>query len=503
MSKELMLKRIAQAQEEIDAKRALVKQGAQRQDYHFMAETGWINDPNGLIYYKGKYHFFYQYNPYHGFWSSMHWGHAVSTDLIHWDYLPLALAPSEVYDDHLQGGCFSGSAIEYDGKLYLIYTGTSNHGHGFEQVQCVAYSEDGIHFEKYEKNPVITAPAGVSPDQFRDPKVWEHDGTYYVVCGASVNGFGQALLYKSDDLLHWTFVNVLAESRGEWGFMWECPDFFPLEDKYVLMFSPMGGKERTSVYLVGDFDYDTGKFFYTTSGEMDWGFDYYAPQSFLAPDGRRLMVGWANAWDWMPFWKDWGPTYQEGWCGFFSVPREAVLDADGMLKFVPVKELELLREDGVSIQELELVDPVPGDAATSSSGNLSLCNGCVFELKMKVDLQKTTASQLILKLRSVKEKYTEIVFDLAKSEIRFDRSHSDNWSTGVAKCPLNLLGRDTLDIHVYSDKSSVELFSNGYRNNLSCNIYNADENQENYLIAKDGTIAITELNTWKLKKVIE
>ena len=312
-----------------------------------------------------------------------------------------------------------------------------------------------------------------------------------------MNGFGQAFLYKSEDLLHWTFVNVLAESRGEWGFMWECPDFFPLEDKYVLMFSPMGGKERTSVYLVGDFDYDTGKFFYTTSGEMDWGFDYYAPQSFLAPDGRRLMVGWANAWDWMPFWKDWGPTYQEGWCGFFSVPREAVLDSDGMLKFVPVKELELLREDGTESHTIVL-----GESATSSAVQ-PLCGGCVFELKMKVDLQKTTASQLILKLRSVKEKYTEIVFDLAKSEIRFDRSHADDWSAGVAKCPLNLLGRDTLDIHVYSDKSSVELFSNGYRNNLSCNIYNADENHENYLIAKDGNIAVTELKTWKLKKVME
>ena len=95
------------------------------------------------------------------------------------------------------------------------------------------------------------------------------------------------------------------------------------------MFSPMGGKERTSVYLVGDFDYDTGKFFYTISGEIDWGFDYYAPQSFLAPDGRRILVGWANAWDWMPFWKDWGPTYQEGWCGFYNIPYAPLRSAQG------------------------------------------------------------------------------------------------------------------------------------------------------------------------------
>lgn len=137
-----------------------------RQNYHFMAQTGWINDPNGLIYYKGRYHLFFQYNPYYGFWDYMHWGHAVSEDLVHWEYLPLALAPSESYDDHMRGGCFSGSAIEHDGKLFLMYTGTKNDGNGFEQSQCIAYSEDGIHFEKYEGNPVITAPPNVPKDFF-------------------------------------------------------------------------------------------------------------------------------------------------------------------------------------------------------------------------------------------------------------------------------------------------------------------------------------------------
>ena len=170
----------------------------------------------------------------------MHWGHAVSEDLVHWEYLPLALAPSESYDDHMRGGCFSGSAIEHDGKLFLMYTGTKNDGNGFEQSQCIAYSEDGIHFEKYEGNPVITAPPNVPKDFFRDPKVWKHDEKYYMICGARKNDFAQALLYCSKDMLHWEFVNVLAESRGEWGYMWECPDIYPLGDKYVLMFSPMG-----------------------------------------------------------------------------------------------------------------------------------------------------------------------------------------------------------------------------------------------------------------------
>ena len=259
------------------------------------------------------------------------------------------------------------------------------------------------------------------------------------------------------------------------------------------MFSPMGGKERTSVYLVGDFDYNTGKFFYTVSGEIDWGFEYYAPQSFEAPDGRRLLVGWANAWDWMPFWKDWGPTYREGWCGFFNIPREAVLNEDNTLSFIPVRELETLRENGKKREDVLL------EAEKAEE----ICDGSIYEMKMKIDLQKTDAKSFTLKLRASEERSTEITFDLEKAEIRFDRNHADNWSKGIARGPLNLMNKDSLDIHIYSDTISVEMFSNGYQNNFSCNIYNIEEKQKNYMIAKGGGVAVKELETWNLKKSME
>lgn len=493
MSKELMQQNIDKAQREIDAKKEQVKQGKMRQYYHFMPQTGWLNDPNGLIYYKGKYHFFYQYNPYEGFWSRMHWGHAVSEDMLHWEYLPLALAPSESYDDHHQGGCFSGSAIEHDGKLFLMYTGTTNNGRGFEQSQCIAYSEDGIHFEKYAGNPVLTAPEGIPGDFFRDPKLWKHEDTYYVICGANKDGMAQALLYRSDDMLHWEFVNILAESRGEWGYMWECPDFYPIGDKYVLMFSPMGAKERTSVYLVGDFDYQTGKFYYTVTGEIDWGFDYYAPQSFLAPDGRRIIVGWANAWDWMPFWKDWGPTYREGWCGFFNLPREVVLCEDSTLKFVPIRELEQLRRD-VQSEETCIVE---------DKNSFSLKDGAVYELKLKINLKETTAKVIRMDLRCSGERKTVIKFDLNKGEISFDRNQSDGWSKGIAKSPINLMRKDILDIHIFSDQSSIELFSNDYKNNISCDVFTDDEEQKNSILAEGGRIYFEELKFWELERACE
>lgn len=489
MSKELMMQNIMKAQAEIDAKRDIVSQGKMRQKYHFMTETGWLNDPNGLIYYKGKYHFFYQYNPYSGFWNCMHWGHAISDDMIHWEYLPIALAPSEWYDDHEKGGCFSGSAIEHDGKLFLMYTGTTNIGNGFEQVQCIAYSEDGVHFEKYEGNPVLRAPEGIPTDFFRDPKVWKHEGCFYMVCGANHEGMAQALLYRSKDMFHWEFFSVLAESRGEWGYMWECPDFYPLGDKYVLMFSPMGGKERTSVYLVGDFDYRTGKFYSVISGELDWGFDFYAPQSFLAPDGRRIIVGWGNCWDWMPFWKDWGPTYREGWCGFFNIPRTVELAEDNTLIVKPIEELQKLRIGGTEKK----------DFAVGEVEKLETAEPCAFEIKLQIDLEKTTAAQVELELRSDGQKKTVITLDLEKAELRFDRNHADDWGKGTARSPLNLLGKKKYDIHIYSDTSSIEVFSNGYQNNISCNVFADVEQNQNYVRPVGGEVYFDVIETWGLQ----
>lgn len=492
MSYEIMEKNIKRAQREIECGKDKVKDGKMRQHYHFMAQTGWLNDPNGLIYFRGKYHFFFQYNPYHGFWEWMHWGHAVSEDMLHWEYLPLALAPSETYDNHLHGGCFSGSAIECGGRLYLVFTASTNEGDGFEQTQCIAYSEDGIHFEKYEKNPVLTAPEGVAKDQFRDPKVWKHEDTYYLVCGASRGNRGQALLYRSKDMLQWEFFNVLAESRGEWGSMWECPDFYPLGEKYVLSFSPMNAGDHTAVYFVGDFDYDTGKFDYHVSGEMDWGLDFYAPQSFQAPDGRRIVVGWSNEWEWMPQWKDWGPTYKEGWCGFFNIPREVRMLEDDTLQFLPVEEMATLRKDLQSKGELAVMEEDIGITAG---------DGVSFELMMEIDLVKTNADKLELDLRCGNGKKTACIFDFKNAELRVDRTNADGWSSGVSRSVMYLKGKKVLDVHVFSDQSSLEIFTDRYRNNHSNNIFAADEQNQLKIRAYGGTVFIKEMKTCGLKDV--
>ncbi|MEY8284459.1 glycoside hydrolase family 32 protein [Lachnospiraceae bacterium 50-23] len=489
MSKEIMLHNIEKAQCAIDKNKEAVKNGKMRQRYHFMGETGWINDPNGLIYYKGKYHFFFQFNPYYGHWDYMHWGHAVSEDMLHWEYLPVALAPSEPYDDHMRGGCFSGSAIEHDDKLFLMFTGVTNDGKGFEQVQCIAYSEDGIHFEKYAGNPVLTPPDGVPSHQFRDPKVWKHKDTYYMVCGASRAGKAQALLYRSEDMLHWTFFNVLAESRGEWGYMWECPDFYPMGDKYVLMVSPMGAGERTVVYMVGDFDYETGKFSYQLSGEIDWGHDYYAPQSFVAPDGRRLITAWANCWDWMPFWKDWGPSYKEGWCGSFNIVREVQKTEDGTLRFLPIKELESIRTDEKRLEQLVL-----GEEETEVKAG----DGVSFEIKFRIDLENTDADALLLYLRCGDQRKTVCTFDFRNAELSVDRNNSDGWSVGVSHSTMYLKGKKELDVHIFSDQSSVEIFTDDYKNNHSNNVFAGNEQNRIKMCTRGGNVRLTDIETYGL-----
>ena len=372
-----------------------------------------------------------------------------------------------------------------------MFTGTANNGNGFEQTQCIAYSGDGIHFEKYEGNPVLTAPEGVPTDFFRDPKVWKHGDTYYMVCGASRSNRAQALLYRSKDMLHWEFFNVLAESRGEWGYMWECPDFYPIGDKYVLMFSPMGAGERTVVYLVGDFDYETGKFDYHVNGEIDWGFDYYAPQSFEAPDGRRIIVGWANAWDWMPFWKDWGPTYREGWCGSYNIPREVRLLEDHTLQFVPIREIETIRTD--AWQQEDIV--IKQEKTIVKAGD-----GVSFECKLKVNLEQTDAEQLEIVLRSGEGKQTVCTFDFIKSKMSVDRNNSDGWSKGVSESTLYLQDKKELDIHILSDQSSVEVFANQYRNNHSLNIYAGSTQNETYLCSCGGKTVLKKIEAYGLKE---
>ena len=280
--------------------------------FHLSPYIGWMNDPNGFSFYDGCYHLFYQYHPYSTEWGPMHWGHAVSKDMLRWRHLPCAMAPDEEYDE---AGCFSGSAIEMpDGRQLLMYTGVRKEHRAEDgmpqtrQAQCVAIG-DGMTYVKYEGNPVIpdsVLPESWKHEHFRDPKVWYgKDGTYHCVVGAvDEGGDGYVLLFSSPDALNWSYVGELAHNGRRFGTMWECPDLFELDGKAVLLTSPQDmlveQRERLgggALYCIGELDHSKGALVEEGLRAIDYGVDFYAPQTLKTPDGRRVMVAWMQSWD--------------------------------------------------------------------------------------------------------------------------------------------------------------------------------------------------------------
>ncbi len=324
----------------------------QRPAFHATPTIGWMNDPNGFSLYQGEYHLFYQYHPYSNEWGPMHWGHLKTKDFIRWERLPAAIAPDEEYD---ASGCFSGSAIELpDGRQLLLYTGVqrSHDAEGFiqdTQAQCVAIG-DGADYEKYGGNPVLGAeglPGGGSSIDFRDPKIWrDGDGSYYAVIGnRTEDTSGAILLYRSADGLKWELVRTLERCCNQYGKMWECPDFFALDGKHVLLISPQEmspiGLEfhagNGTLCLIGDYG-PAGKGFVRQNAQaIDYGLDFYAPQTLLTPDGRRVMIAWMQNWSTVG-----AKPYHCRWFGQMTLPRELSV-RNGRLYQNPVREFENYR----------------------------------------------------------------------------------------------------------------------------------------------------------------
>lgn len=335
--------------------------GAERPAFHATPTIGWMNDPNGFSMYQGECHLFYQYHPYSSEWGPMHWGHLKTKDFLRWERLPAALAPDAEYD---ASGCFSGGAVELpDGRQLLMYTGVRRHhnAEGFlqdVQTQCVAIG-DGVDYEKYDLNPVLDAkdlPQGGSAIDFRDPKIWREGDTFYAVIGnRTEDGSGAILLYKSADGLSWEYVRTLDRSYNQYGKMWECPDFFSLDGKQVILTSPQDmtpiGLEfhagNGTVCLMGSYDPEKG-FTRERVQAIDYGLDFYAPQTMLSPDGRRIMIAWMQNWATVG-----AKPFHCRWFGQMTLPRELSVK-DGRLYQVPVRELEQYRRDPVAHRHISV-----------------------------------------------------------------------------------------------------------------------------------------------------
>lgn len=408
-----------------------------RLGYHLMTPGGWMNDPNGFSFFNGWYHIFYQYYPYTAEWGPMHWGHARSKDLLHWETLPVALAP----DAH-EDGCFSGSAVAYDGKLWLIYTGhhytAPGNGEAFYEDQNLAFSEDGIHFEKYDGNPVLRTPAD-NTKHFRDPKVWQEGETFYMVLGSQQDdGLGRALLYSSRDLKHWERISTLAKAKDvkEDGYMWECPDFFHLDGRDILLMSPQGLAAKGDCfrnlnqtgYLMGDLQRETRALAHGAFEEIDHGHDFYATQTMKTPDGRRVVLAWMQSWD--------SPMLEkaDGWAGALTIPRELRIE-NGKLFQKPVREMETIRVDAGATETLAMGETraLPRTSEVALTFH-DVPTGALFQL-------------------TDGEKFLLVSVDRAHRRLIVTRSSAD----GERAAHFTHLSQ--LSVRLFLDTSSVEMFA--------------------------------------------
>lgn len=451
-------------------------QGGEKCMFHVCSPVGWINDPNGFSVFDGKIHLFFQHYPYDTQWGPMHWGHVITDDLVLWQLLPEALAPDQRYES----GCFSGSAVSFDNRHALIYTShldtTDVYGHPLAiQNQSLALG-DGVKYEKSALNPVVTGnalPFGSSRSDFRDPKVWKENGRYrMVVANRAEDQSGQALLYESVNLTTWRFVTILARSAGRLGKMWECPDFFPLDGRQLLLvcpqeMTPPGSGEfhggSCAACLIGDWDEKTKTFSREYVRSVDFGTDFYAPQTTLLPDGRRVMIAWMQCWD-----NNVTPASQD-WSGIMTFPRELRVEG-GCLVQLPVREIE--RYYASADLSFGIAGQTPVPLAHSR------------HLDFTLTVRNASAAVFHLDVAANGDYATRITYDAPARRLVIDRTRS---GMEQDKYPVQVIPLretyNTVSLRVLLDTWTMELFLNDGIQAVSALIYTPAHAQDVLLSA--------------------
>lgn len=445
--------------------------------YHQMPVTGWLNDPNGAVQFDGTYHLYHQYVPETPNGGATHWGHKTSKDLVHFTEEAIFLSPDQPFDED---GVYSGSAFVHEGKIHFFYTGNVKHEgdhdytySGREQNTIHVVSADGFTVESRE---VVIAhadyPAGYT-DHIRDPKVFEHDGRFYMILGARTrSNIGQILLYVSEDLNTWTYQGIFLGGNEEQGFMWECPDYFELDDSQVVLFSPQGllpttysyHNPHTVGYLTGAINWDSYAFEPETDFvELDHGFDFYAPQTFEDESGRRILWAWMGIGDTEPEYSN--PTVARGWQHAMALPRELTME-EGILKQRPLPEYQQLRCNKQNYRLDEVTD--------------STLSGEVYELLIEFD---ETPSQFELKLRQdTSLSYQDGLITLKHGESGYGRRKR--------MIPIS----DLSQLQIFSDTSSLEIFVNDGDYVMTSRVY-PKPGQTKLQVAGTGT---GQLSYWEL-----
>ncbi len=478
-----------------------------RPQFHFTPEANWMNDPNGMVFFNDEYHLFYQYHPHGTTWGPMHWGHAVSKDLVHWEQLPIALAP----DEH--GAIFSGSAVvdwnntsgffDSGPGLVAIYTSADNYPDSDRprQRQSLAYSKDnGRTWEIYEGNPVLS---DVNITDYRDPKVfWHHETNQWLMILAT----GQTvMMYTSPNLIDWEFASEFGHKAGSHDGVWECPDLFKLpidgdenKQKWVMLVSigdnPEFKEGSRTQYFVGEFDGTT--FVNDNSDEvvlwLDYGRDNYAGVSWSdipEEDGRRIYIGWMSNWRYA----NQVPTKE--WRSAMTLPRELSLTStvDGVrLVQKPVEEIDAIREGSAVYEGLTIEN-------NNSSYDLSELT------EITVEFEKQNGTSYGLVIQSSPEEKILISYDVAKERLLVDRTVSGDNSFSesfaiVQEAPLKMKNGN-LKLQIFVDTSSIEVFANDGEVAVTSLFFPNETAKQVSLFSKEGSTNVPVLKLTELASI--
>ncbi len=461
-----------------------------RPQYHLLPAHNWMNDPNGPIFFRGHYHMFHQYNPQAAVWGNMNWAHATSPDLIHWHHEPIALSPTPSGPD--QDGVFSGSAVLDSGRPAVIYTGVAppksvaeatlrDRQHTWRETQCLAIAQDDdLRVWKKLPEPVIAAPPpGFEVTGFRDPCLWREGNHWMLILGSGTLAKGGAiLLYTSPDLRHWTYLHPLVEGNPsgkktanpvDTGDMWECPDFFPLGNKHVLLISTME-KVRWKVGAYANHRFSPEK-----EGVVDWG-SYYAAKTMLDRDGNRIL------WGWIPETRPDSDLIAAGWAGVMSLPRVLSLNAQNELQTEVAPVARQLR-----------THPTTFTRETTPAQRQKILDALhIHDLAAELDLHfHPKAGQLTVTLESEDGKPFATISCINQSATRELRV---NDITGPLPGPAG----SPIHLHLYLDGSVLEIFANE-TTSLSARIYQIPSTP---LRLKPGAnVEFASLHTWQMTPI--
>ena len=520
--------------------------------YHINVPEAWSNDPNGLIWYQNRVHFFCQYYPHATHWGTMHWAHFVSDDMVKWEFLPPALYPDMPYEAIC--GCCSGSSIEIDGKLLLMYTAAQPE----LQRQCLAWADDGIHFKKVPENPVLTSTMlddVVSPRDFRDPKLFKRGGYYYCLAGVRVIdrekynrraaaikafeteqeeefyeaefyinlqglspssglhpissipvlgveedaiGYGNLTLFRTKDLKNWEFCGILLDKTE--GFdeaffkldgVYECPDYFVSNGADIILASPQNLPQMGNRFQNHhSVVYLKGKLDFET-GHFDLHEieDLDSGFDIYASQSFRMPDGRQILIAWKEMWDRSFPTAEDGWVGTYTLPRELEYK-DGRLYQTPIRELEAYRSDKQEVSDIQL------------SGNSVQCEGFAGNcLETEVTFKMNDAGTAGIKVFCGREHETVIYYDRSEGTVVFDRRNGGIPLTGsepevnIRRCDVG--DCDTVTFRVFLDVASAEVFINGGRYVMTGNVF-PDPEDTGIEFFSDGNACVTRAVKYSL-----